>query len=324
MTDSLAADSGNARAGRPRRSHSLMHVLMLFATVSWAGNIIAGKLVLRSVTAPALAQLRVVAAGLIFAVLFFAWRGRPSLRLSRREWGLLAVIALFGITLNQLFFIGGIGKTSAAHAGLIVSLGPVLVLILSCALRLEELTLLKSVGAIVSFAGVAVLTTGKAAHSSGASWLGDAILLAGSAIFAYYTILVKEVADRYDTLTLNTLIFAIGALWMLPFGAQAVAHTHWKSLTVEAWGGFVFMVIFGSVLSYLFFAFALTELTASRVAAFSYLQPVIATVLGILLLRETVNPRVIAGGALILVGVYLAERERSDEKPLRGVVQETP
>jgi drug/metabolite transporter (DMT)-like permease len=71
------------------------------------------------------------------------------------------------------------------------------------------------------------------------------------------------------------------------------------------------MVVFGSVISYLLFAYVLTELAASRVAAFNYLQPVIASGLGIWLLSEQLTAKEVIGGALILAGVYLTERERA-------------
>jgi drug/metabolite transporter (DMT)-like permease len=301
-----------------------MDFLMLIATFCWAANIVAGKLVLHSMSALALAQVRVTGATILIAALFFLGRGRASLRLTRREWGVLALTAFFGITLNQIFFISGIGRTSAAHSGLIVALGPVMVLILSCAMRLEALTALKTLGAVISLAGVGVLTAGKGAHTSGASWVGDALLFVGGAAFAYYTILLKEIADRYDALTVNTLVFGMGAAFMLPFSVRAVAGVGWSTLPAAAWWGVAFMVILGSVVSYLIYAFALTELTASRVAAFAYLQPVIAAGLGIWLLGETLNSRVVAGGALILLGVYLAERERGEEKLFHEVVHNRP
>jgi drug/metabolite transporter (DMT)-like permease len=301
-----------------------MDLLMLIATFCWAANIIAGKLVLRSLSALALAQVRVSGAAVLFAALFLSWRGRKAIHLTRREWLFLALTAVFGITLNQIFFIAGIGKTSAAHSGLIVALGPVMVLILSCAMRLEALTALKTLGAVISLAGVGLLTAGKGAHASGASWVGDALLLAGGAAFAYYTILLKEVADRYDTLTLNTLVFGMGAAFMLPFSAVAITGANWRALPAQAWWEIAFMVILGSVVAYLVYAFALTELTASRVAAFAYLQPVIAAGLGVWLLGETLNSRVIVGGILILLGVYLAERERGEENGLPLVVHNAP
>jgi len=99
-------------------------------------------------------------------------------------------------------------------------------------------------------------------------------------------------------------------LLMIPFAARSVRQIRWDSVSPGAWGGLAFMVVLGTVVAYLFYAFALTELSASRVAAFAYLQPVVAALLGVWLLRERITPTVLAGGALILSGVYLAERER--------------
>jgi len=286
-----------------------MHGLMLLGTFFWAANIIAGKFALQSVSALTLAQARVTGAAVIFLAAWAVWPNRPRLRLTGRDWAYLLVTALFGITLNQLFFIGGIGRTSAAHAGLIIALGPVMVLILSCAMQLEPLTVLKSVGAAVSLAGVVVLTTGRAEGGSPSTLAGDLITLMGAAVFAYYTILLKKVATRYDALSLNTLSFSLGAVLMLPFTTHDLLRTHWTALPAAAWWGIAFMVILGSVVAYSIYAFALTELTATRVAAFNYLQPVIAAALAVWLLSETLTAHVMAGGALILLGVYLAERE---------------
>jgi drug/metabolite transporter (DMT)-like permease len=304
-----AESDGLELRGQRSPHHGLMHLLMVVGTVFWASNIIAGKFALRSMSALALAQARVTGAGALFAIAFFFWRNRPPLHLKSRDWGYLAVTALFGITLNQIFFIGGIGKTSAAHAALIVALGPVMVLILSCGMRLEALTVLKSVGAAISFAGVVVLTTGKARPGTPVTLWGDFIMLLGTAVFAYYTILLKKVANRFDALSLNTILFTLGAAFMLPFSARDVLAVRWTALPAEAWWGIAFLVTCGSVVAYLILAFALTDLTATRVAAFNYLQPVVAAALGAWMLSESLTARVMAGGAFILAGVYLTERE---------------
>jgi drug/metabolite transporter (DMT)-like permease len=294
-------------------SHALMHILLFWGAVFWASNIVAGKEAVGSFGAMGLAQLRLAGAALLFAALFLAWRKRPQLRLSRRQWLVLAGVAFNGLTLNQICFINGLARTSVAHTGLIVALGPVMVLSLSCLMRLEPLTLPKLLGMLISFGGVAVLTLGGEEAGSAAHWQGDLIVLAGSASFAYYTIQVKEIADRYDALTLNTLTFAVGALLMIPFAARSVVNIRWTNVTLGAWGGLGFMIVLGTVVAYLFYAFALTELSASRAAAFAYLQPVVAALLGTWLLGEKITARVVAGGALILLGVYLAERERGEQ-----------
>jgi drug/metabolite transporter (DMT)-like permease len=289
-----------------------MHFLLFWGTVFWASNIVAAKGAVGSFGALGLAQLRLGGAAVLFLVVFLAWRGRAQLPSSAREWLTVAAVGFNGMTVNQMCFINGLARTSVAHTGLIVALGPVMVLALSCLLRLEPLTLAKFFGMLISFAGVAILTLGGAEKGSGAHWQGDLIVLAGTVSFAYYTIQLKEVANRYDTLTLNTLTFVIGALLMVPFAFRSVRHLDWSGVTRAAWGGLAFMVVLGTFVAYLFYAFALTELSASRVAAFAYLQPVVAALLGVWLLSERITSSVVGGGALILLGVFLAERERGE------------
>jgi drug/metabolite transporter (DMT)-like permease len=307
-----AVEVGPAPVAAPQRRHrrGLMLLLMLIATFCWATNIIAGKEALRSFGALALAQMRVSGTSAIYVMLFLAWPRRPTLRLSWRDWAFLGLVALFGITLNQLFFIGGLARTSAAHTSLIVALGPVMVLALSRIIHMEALTVLKSVGILVAFCGVAVLTTGEGGGGNGAHWQGDLLAFAASGVFAYFTILVKKAAVQFDALTLNTIVFTLGSVLMLPFTAPELLAVRWSAMPPLAWWSLAYMVILGSVLAYLLFAFALVELTPSRAAAFNYLQPLIAISLGVWLLGEKITSGLIAGGALILAGLYLTERER--------------
>jgi drug/metabolite transporter (DMT)-like permease len=286
---------------------------MLLITVCWASNIIAGKEALTGFSALALAQLRVTAAALIYAGCFLVAGDWSRLRLSLRQWLMLALTALSGMASNQIFFICGMERTSVAHTGLIVALGPVMVLVIAVLLRMEPLTGGKFAGMMISFAGIAVLTADRAGRGNGGQWSGDLIVLAGTAVFAVYTVLMKEIASEYDTLTLNTLVFGLAAIQMAPFCARAVFATHWTGLEWYAWWGLGFMVILGSVIPYLLFADAIKQLAASRAAAFNYLQPVIASTLAIWVLSEKLTIKALIGGVLILVGVYLAERERGEE-----------
>ncbi|MGH9395517.1 MAG: DMT family transporter, partial [Terriglobia bacterium] len=134
---------------------------------------------------------------------------------------------------------------------------------------------------------------------------------------AYYTILMKKVADCFDPLTLNALVFGLGAILLIPFCARSVAEVQWGRISSPAWWGLAYMVLFGSLVAYLIYAFALQKLSASNVAAFAYLQPVMAALMGIWLLGEKISVTVIFGGALILLGVYLTERARGERKHIQ-------
>ena len=294
-------------------NHRLMHLLMFLVILCWSSNIIAGKEALRGFRPMALAQLRVLGAASIFATLFLFSGRLRRLQLSRRNWRFILALAATGIALNQLTFIGGMARTTVAHTGLIVALGPVMVLAIAVVIGLEVLTAWKMAGMLVAFIGVGILTLDKAGKGTGSHWGGDLIVLASVAVFAIYTVLMKEVAREFDGLTLNTLTFGVGAIMMLPFCLHAVMTTQWTAIPWEAWSGLGFIIVFGSVVSYLLFAYVLTELAASRAAAFNYLQPVIASALGIWILSEQLTSKVLVGGSLILLGVYLTERERGEE-----------
>ncbi|MGH9446441.1 MAG: DMT family transporter [Terriglobia bacterium] len=291
--------------------------LMLLTTFFWAGNLVAGKFALTGFSSLALAQVRMAASGLLYWVLYISYRGLPSLRLSRRQWLILGLMALTGITLNQIFYIGGLARTSVTHAGLIQAIGPVMVLLLAGFLRIETLTRWKIAGMGVSFTGVAILLIERPGRASGAHWSGDLMMIAAGGVFAWYTILMKEVAHLYDTLTLNALVFGLGAILLVPFCASATARVSWAHVSGRAWAGLGFMVLFGSLVAYLIYGFALQELAASTVASFSYLQPVMAAALGVWLLGERITVSTIVGGAVILAGVYLTEHARGAKRHIR-------
>jgi drug/metabolite transporter (DMT)-like permease len=290
-----------------------MHLAMLIAVSCWAVNMVAIKEALFGFSPLALALVRATAVALTFGTIFLFLRDRSLLRFTRGQWLRFVLIAFLGITLNQVLIIEGVAHTSVPHAALIVAVEPVMVLVLSVMMRLEALTTLKFAGMSISFAGVVLLTYGKAIHGGQAYWLGDVILMAEVVVFAYYTILLKEVVDQYDVITLNTVIFGLGALLMIPFGANALMHQHWSRIPIRSFLGLAFMTFFSAVIGYLLFVYALKGLTASRVAAFNYIEPVMATGLGIWLLHDRVGLWGIFGGALILLGVYFTERERGEE-----------
>jgi drug/metabolite transporter (DMT)-like permease len=291
---------------RRRRAANL---LMLITTCCWAGNPVAGKQALLGFPPLALAQIRVVASATLLCALMALQRGRVRLPATKRHWFHMVSLGFTGIALNQVLFISGLARTSALHAGLIAALGPLIVLILSVLKRQESFTRNKAGGMALSFLGVVLLLTGKTVLGHGGSSLGDLTILAGTAVFSFYTTLEKQIAGEYDDFTLNAIIFGIGAVLMVPFTAPATLMMDWHSVSPRAWLGFGYLVIFGSVVAYLIYGFALSHLPATRVAAFTYLQPVLSSALAVFLVDEQITKNEVFGGALILAGIYIA-RER--------------
>jgi drug/metabolite transporter (DMT)-like permease len=291
---------------------AVLYALLFLMVAFWSGNYIAGKVALREFSPLLLAGLRIGMAGVMMAPLYVWERvsrpaGKPAAARIGRPTRLL-LLGLMGVTLNQVFFIVGLSRTSVAHAAILIGLTPILVLVIASLRGQERITARKALGMAIALAGVAVLKLFEPATGTGATWLGDFCMLLAGLCFALFTVFGKEVTGQYSTIAMNTYAYAGGAVALLPLTLWEAARQPLAHISTGAWLAAIYMALFPSVIAYLIYFHALAHMTASRVSAFSDLQPVFASILGFAILGESLGTPVIAGGVVILTGVYLAER----------------
>jgi len=290
----------------PARLYTLVSLMTLF----WSGNFLIGKIALREIPGPLAAALRVMIAGLAI-VPFYRLRTGGWGRWSSKDLSVLAVLGAVGIGVNQFCFIVGLSRTSVAHSALIIGMTPILVLLIAAARGLERITPVRLAGMITAFSGVGVLSLEHGSGGSAASrptLPGDLITLMAAAAFATYIVFSKEVRPHYPALAANAVLFGAGALSVLPVIVWQGWSFPFGHVSAAGWLAIVYMAALPSLFCYLVFYYALGYFAASRLSAFSYLQPVLATLLGVLLLGEHVTGLAAAGGAIILGGVFLTER----------------
>jgi drug/metabolite transporter (DMT)-like permease len=154
---------------------------------------------------------------------------------------------------------------------------------------------------------------GLSAHSP--SLLGDAIVMTGSIGFAMYVVLGKRVAGKYDTLTMTAFNHFAGAVMVLPlavYEARMLSLAEkWRAIPWTGWAALLYMAVFGSAMAYVFYFWLLRYLEASQLSAFSYLLPLLATILGILWLGEKGSWSQVLGSVLALGGLYWLESGRA-------------
>jgi drug/metabolite transporter (DMT)-like permease len=145
--------------------------------------------------------------------------------------------------------------------------------------------------------------------------LGDAIAIAGAIGFAVYTVLGRQVAGKYDALTMIAFNHFVGAVVVLPFAIHEMRTLDllrtWLAIPWTCWAALLYMAIFSSAIAYLLYFWLLRYLEASQLSSFTYLLPVTATILGIFWLGERGSPLQVLGGALALAGVYWVESGRT-------------
>lgn len=231
-----------------------------------------------------------------------------------RDFWVFLYLGFFGVTVNQICFTTGLRFTSVSHAAIIVGMGPIYILALAVLLRLERATGHKVIGMLIALLGIALLASENGISLHSASLEGDAITMTGSIGFAMYVVLGKRVAGKYDPLTMTAFNHFAGALIVLPVAIYEAANLYrggnWQ-LPWQAWAAVLYMAIFSSALAYVFYFWLLRYLEASQLSAFTYLLPVLATILGIVWLGEKGSWSQVLGGVIALCGVYWIESGRA-------------
>jgi drug/metabolite transporter (DMT)-like permease len=275
----------------------------------WSFNYVAGKTALRYFDGLTLAAFRIEIAALIFLPIYFLRRNRSVL--TRSDVWTLSYLGWL-LCLNQLFFTVGLAYTTSGHSSMILAIGPILVLLLARAMKIERLTTAKIVGMALAFTGAVILAAENGFDLRRSPTLsGDLLTLLGTMSFTFYVVLSKKVARRYDSIEMNAVNFFASAAVLLPLTIVRGARFDWGSVPWQGWTGLLYMAAISSVAAYTLFYWALRHMEASRVAAVNYFQPIGAILVAAFFLREVPTRHLLLGGALILLGVYLAERAKA-------------
>lgn len=282
----------------------------------WSVNYIVSKLTLAHIAAFTLVPFRAELVGLLLLAIYFAQPRARRTPPRARDILTFAYLGFFGFVVNQGCFVLGLSYTTSQHSVVIIALGPIVILLLASAMKLEKLTPSKLLGMAISFAGVVFLETEHGSPMNSPLLAGDLITLAGTLGFSLYTVLGKRVARSYDSISMNAFNASVAAIIFLPLAIHQGIKLDWKSVGWAGWVGMFYMAGISAVIGYLLFYWLLRHMDASRVVAVNYFQPVAVFLLSISILDERPTPRLVASAALVLLGVYLAERISRRSSPL--------
>ena len=287
---------------------TLLYLAVTVMVVSWTLNLPVGKVALASFPPLLLISLRsLLAAGCILPV--YLWANPYRRRIALGDVPGLILVCLFGQIGNQVLFVIGLNHTSVSHTAFIFSLVPILVLLLAAWTGQEHVTGRKLLGMAISATGVVLLSFDKA-NGSGPTLLGDAVCFVSACLFSYFTVMSKPYRTRYGPVTVSTFSYVSGAIALLPVALYfpLTQSFRFEAVAGAGWAALIYMAVFPAVIGYIIYYYALGFIAASRLSAFNYLQPPLATAIGVLFLGEPLTSLLLLAGTLILVGVALTER----------------
>ncbi|WPP50079.1 DMT family transporter [Catalinimonas niigatensis] len=290
------------------------YLLLIFATLFWAGNVVLSKAMSTDIPPITLAFWRWSMALLVIS--FFSWKKViQDWDAIRKNILILLPLSLFGITVfNTLIYIA-LQDTSALNSLLLQSLLPVVVALMSFVFLKERLRKWQVVGILISLCGTLVLVAkGEFTTLLGTGFnRGDVWVITAVVCYASYTILLKFRPPMHP-LSFLLVTFFLGTLMLLPFYLWEQTYAAPIQWNLPVYTTIAYLAVFPSFISYLFFNEAVRKVGASTAGLFSHLIPLFGSLMAILFLGETFYTYHAVGVALTFSGIYLVIKNKVGAK----------
>jgi len=289
-------------------SNSSSYAALLTVQALFGSLPVIGKVVLAIIPSVALVGFRVGITA-VALVIFQIYRRRFWLH-NRSDYWHLAVLSIFGVTLNQLLFVGGLSLTKASNTSLLAVTIPIFALSAGALTGMERLTRLKVIGIILAAVGVIFLIDPRNASFSSETTIGDVMIIVNSLSYGIYVAVSKDVITRNGAFRSIMWIFIFATVICVPLGFVSFSRIDASAVSTSIWLLILYIAIFATAAPYILNAWALARVRSSTVAVFVYLQPLIGFLLAVIFLGEKVGANFLFAGLLIFAGLFLTTRQQ--------------
>ncbi|MEO3809329.1 EamA family transporter [Sphaerisporangium sp. B11E5] len=279
--------------------------------VVWGSTYLGIMVAIESIPPLISGGLRFTAAALVLGAVLAVVRGRRAFRMTRKEFlsaGLVGVLLL--ATGNGMVALAE-KHISSGLAALLVASVPLWLVVFRVLAR-DRPHLLTLAGVLVGFCGVAGLSLDGGGPGG---TTGIVIVLAGSLSWSVGSFLAGRLPMPKDQFAANTVEMTVGGVGMLLAGPVIGERLHVTEVTTASWLALAYLVFLGSLVGFTSYTWLLGNAPISLVSTYAYVNPVVAVLLGLVILHETVTPQMLAGGLVIVIGVALVVSTERRRRP---------
>lgn len=258
--------------------------------------------------------LRSLGAGLIFWILSIFL---PHEKVEKRDYLKIFAAAFLGYFVTQLTFLVAIPDITPMHCSIISSMSPIYTMFIAAIVLKEPLTWKKAAGVLISLCGILFLIFNNARNGTGASessLRGILLMFLNSLSFSLYLGIFKPVIAKYSVVTFMKWIFLFSALMSLPLSLREVVSLSWTKIpSVQLWE-LGYLIVFATFISYFLIPFGQKRIRPTLVSMYSYIQPIIATVISIIIGMDILTWQKLLAAGLVFFGVFVVSSSRSAAK----------
>lgn len=257
----------------------------------------------------AIFTLRSIGAGLMFWILSLFM---PNEKVERKDFVKIFAAAFLGYFVTQLTFLVAIPDVTPMHCSIISSMSPIYTMFIAAYVLKEPLTWKKAGGVLMSLCGIMFLifTNSNDSGVSESKLLGIFLMFLNSLSFSLYLGIFKPVISKYSVVTFMKWIFLFSALMSLPLSFKEVVSLSWTQIPTAQMWELAFLIVFATFVSYFLIPFGQKRIRPTLVSMYSYIQPIIATVISIILSMDIVTWQKILAALLVFAGVFVVSQSR--------------
>jgi drug/metabolite transporter (DMT)-like permease len=236
---------------------------------------------------------------------------RPGLK--RREWGLLVAASFFGVPVQFLIQFYALSITTVSHAALMVGTMPVILAVGAAVFAHERMDLVGWLALAGSTCGAGLIALGAGTHAKGGATLAGDLLVVVSLLIALSWILInKELMERHSHVVVTAYGLAIGTLMLMVWVPVRYGMPPVAGVSVKAWLALAGSGVLCTATTTLLWNWGMTQVPASQAGVLLNMEPLIGSLLGVLVLGEGLGPSAWAGGGLILASaITLTTRSKT-------------
>jgi drug/metabolite transporter (DMT)-like permease len=281
--------------------------LMLLGTILlWALNLTVTRYIVTNGFGPlAYGTVRYFAATSLFWG--FTWQRERSFRIRMAHWQLVGLAALL-IFLNQVCFVNALHRATASTVGLVFGATPAFAGVAASLFGIEYVGRRFWIGAAISFVGVGLVASGGGGISS--SIVGDLLAIATAATWAWYSVTIAPLMERYSPFRISALVLALGWVPLALVSIPQLLDQKWSGFDWKVWLALGYAIIGPLFLTNILWFSAIARVGPSRATLFANIQPFFAVLFALVLLNEHLSRWEIVGGVAIAAGIALERTHR--------------
>ncbi|MGX7667734.1 DMT family transporter [Flavobacterium pedocola] len=275
---------------------------LIWVSFFWGTTWLASKEGVKHMPALQLAAIRQFLGASVY-ILYFLYKKTPWPK--GRQWKTIVILSILNFVMSNGLSTWGVKYISSGLGAIIGAVFPLWIVIISF-FKGERLSKWSIIGMLVSFGGVCLVFYDYLADFIKPDFqFGICLSVLATLTWAFGSLYTKKKAASFNPYFSLGLQMLLSSILLFAYTGATGTSVNITEIPSESWWSIAYLVVFGSVFTFIAFIYALQHLPAEISSIYAYINPIVAVVLGAFIFNEPLTVMIVIGGTLVLLGIYL-------------------